>query len=181
LGTPDRSTRIQQFEARCRQRGLALTVQRRAILEAILDRTDHPTADQVYEDVKPQLPTVSRTTVYRVLETLVELGVITKASSPGAATRFDPMTQRHHHLVCLHCDRLIDLADPQLDQRVALPDVASHSFEIQDFSIHFHGICATCRRKQRAGRSAGAKTPSRTASKPRTRKKAPATKRRTRK
>ena len=142
--------RLQHFETLCRQQGLSLTVQRRIIMETLLDRTDHPTADQVYEEVKPRIPGISRTTVYRVLETLVEIGVITKACSPGAATRYDPMTQKHHHLVCLRCDKLIDVIDEAIDESVLLPKVRTQQFEIQGYSVHFHGICAACRRELRA-------------------------------
>ena len=137
--------RLSRFEEACRQRGLSLTVQRRTILDAMLDRTDHPTADDVYADVQARIPGVSRTTVYRVLETLVEVGVLHKAAAPGAIARYDPMTDRHHHLVCRQCSRLIDLPDDRLHQRVKLPDVSDHEFEIHDFSIQFHGICAACR------------------------------------
>lgn len=154
MGPVDKRERLQQFEALCRQRGLALTVQRRLILEAVLERGDHPTADQMYELVRGRIPGISRTTVYRVLETLVDVGVITKACTPGAATRFDPVTDRHHHLVCLGCEALFDLPDRELCHSVQLPDVRPLAFEIRDFSIHFHGICAACRRKLLRGRPA---------------------------
>ena len=52
-----------------------MTVQRRVILSALVDRDDHPTIDQIFADVKQRIPGVSRTTVYRALETLVELGI----------------------------------------------------------------------------------------------------------
>ena len=72
--TPDGiAQRLQEFEALCRERGSPLTVQRRDILKAILERDDHPSADQIYETVKDRIPGLSRTTVYRVLDTLVEL------------------------------------------------------------------------------------------------------------
>jgi Fur family peroxide stress response transcriptional regulator len=148
MNADERRACLKQFEAACRARGLAVTVQRRRILELLLGRTDHPTADEVYAEVQEHLPGVSRTTVYRVLDTLVELGVITKAASPGAAVRFDPTTRRHHHLVCLHCDRLIDLADDALDVAIRLPKRAGPAFEIQDYSVHFTGVCAACRRKR---------------------------------
>ena len=70
--------KISDLEARCRERGLPMTVQRRAIFEALLDRHDHPTIDQVYEDIKARMAGVSRTTVYRTLETFVDLGVSKK-------------------------------------------------------------------------------------------------------
>jgi Fur family peroxide stress response transcriptional regulator len=146
------SARIAEFKRLCRERGLAITVQRRVIFEAILDRTDHPTADQIYDGVSKQVPGISRTTVYRVLETFADIGVVTKACSPGAATRFDAVTRHHHHLVCRSCEKLIDLEDAKLDASVRLPNLQTTQFEIHDFSVHFHGICAACRRKREASK-----------------------------
>ena len=79
--------KIIMFESLCRERGLALTVQRRIILENLASRADHPTADQIYEAVKERIRGLSRTTVYRVLETFVQLGVVTKVSNPQAKAR----------------------------------------------------------------------------------------------
>jgi Fur family peroxide stress response transcriptional regulator len=138
--------RLQQFQSLCRQRGLSLTVQRQRIFELILERRDHPTADQVYEDVKVHVPGVSRTTVYRVLDMLVDLGVILKAPSPGSSTRYDPMTRHHHHLVCRRCETLIDLEDAALDSSIQLPGAEqTQAFQIESYSIHFYGICESCR------------------------------------
>lgn len=138
--------RIRLFEARCRERGLALTVQRRVVLETVLARDDHPTADQVFEDVKLRIPDVSRTTVYRVLDTLVQLGVIGKPSHLGSATRYEPNIHRHHHLVCVSCGHVLDVEDDgsPIDPSPFLGEQAK-VFDIVDYSIHFHGVCAACR------------------------------------
>jgi Fur family peroxide stress response transcriptional regulator len=122
-----------------------MTVQRRIVLEALSKRDDHPTADQLLEDIREAVPTLSRSTVYRVLDTLVRLGLAVKTPHPGAAVRFDPTTERHHHLVCLRCEKMVDLHAPQLDA-LGLPDARRHGFQIRDYSIHFRGLCATCRR-----------------------------------
>ena len=66
------AARLQEFEETCRRKGLPLTVQRRVILEAVLQRDDHPTADQIYEAVQERIPQLSRTTVYRVLDALLD-------------------------------------------------------------------------------------------------------------
>jgi Fur family peroxide stress response transcriptional regulator len=139
--------KLEQLAQGCRQHGLPLTVQRRVILEALLDRADHPTADQVYDDVKDRVPGLSRTTVYRVLETLVRLGVARRASHLGAAARFDPNTDHHHHLVCVSCNTLQDFNDPALEA-LPLPDTRREQFEISDYSIYYLGTCAVCRRKK---------------------------------
>jgi Fur family peroxide stress response transcriptional regulator len=138
--------RLEQFESLCRQRGLPLTIQRREILRAVLERDDHPTAEQVYDSVRDRLAGLSRTTVYRVLETLVELGVIRRLHHPGANARFDGRAGRHHHLVCRTCNRVIDVASRGLDN-LQLPPTKRHGFQIEDYSVHFVGVCAECRRK----------------------------------
>jgi len=142
----EREARLRQFESLCRKRGLPLTVQRRAILKAVLERDDHPTADQLYDVVKERIAGVSRATVYRVLEMLVGLGVIRRLPHPGATARFDARIRRHHHLVCRTCNRVIDIGSRSLDD-LQLPPKHRHGFQIEDYSVHFIGICAECSRK----------------------------------
>ncbi len=135
--------RLNRAETLCRTHGLALTVQRRAVLESLLDRTDHPTADDVFEAVAPRLPGLSRTTVYRILDTLVRLRVVRKVPHESAVARFDPCVERHHHLVCDVCGGLIDLPDSVAGS----PDVSRLSalgVRVADYCIHFTGTCARC-------------------------------------
>jgi Fur family peroxide stress response transcriptional regulator len=145
---------MREFEAACRDHGMPVTVQRLRIFAALLDRTDHPTPDQVYAAVKGTLPRVSRMTVYRVLDTLVGLDVIRKACAPGASRRVDPRTDRHHHLVCQRCDRLLDVEDTAVQHRIRMPDVHRQGFTIQGYSIYFTGLCAACQEQAAAAPSA---------------------------
>ena len=146
------------LEAACRDQGLSLTVQRRVILEALAGRDDHPTADDILAQVRGQLPEISRTTVYRVLDALVRLGLAVKISSPGAAVRFDCRTDRHHHLVCLQCEKVLDFEAPKLN-RLPLPRSAAYAFVIQDYSIHFRGLCSECGSERPNGRNRKTHTP----------------------
>jgi Fur family peroxide stress response transcriptional regulator len=136
--------RVAAFEAECRHRGLALTIQRRTVFAELAERRDHPSADQVYDAVCARLPGLSRTTVYRVLDTLVEQGFARKVHHTGAVARFDPVTERHHHLVCDTCGQLVDLDDASVPS-VRIPDVRGTGFRIHDYSISFTGICKDCR------------------------------------
>lgn len=142
---------VARLEALFREKGLPLTVQRRLILKTLLDRRDHPTADEIYMDVKDRLPGVSRTTVYRVLETIVRMGIANKVSHPGAAVRFDPITERHHHLVCRHCDKVVDLEGAP-SAEVPLPETRRTGFQITDYSIYFRGVCSDCLKKKEGKR-----------------------------
>ena len=123
--------------------GLPFTLQRRAIWEAFAGRVDHPTADAVFEAVSTSTPGISRTTVYRTLETLVQLGLAHRIASPGPAARYDPKTGRHHHLICKECNRVIDVQSKKLDE-LRLPPSQQQGFEIEDYSVHFTGVCRSC-------------------------------------
>lgn len=140
-------TQIDRLRRVCRERGVPLTVHRRVVFETLLGREDHPTADQVYSEVQARLPGVSRTSVYRILEMLVATSMVTKVCHPGSAARFDPKTRQHHHLVCLSCERIIDVEDPRMDC-LPLPDVHGCGFQIDDYHVHFRGTCAECLRKR---------------------------------
>ena len=136
--------RLRSFEDHCRRHGLRMTVQKRHILEVLLGMDGHPTVDRIYERVVEQLPGVSRTTVYRILDSFVKAGVARKVEHPGPAVRFDPNLDRHHHLVCVECDRVIDLEDPSLDE-LPVTAAAETGFQVLDYSVYFRGLCAACR------------------------------------
>lgn len=143
----EKQRRVGTFASHCHDLGLPFTSQRRMILEAVLDLDNHPSADQVHERVARRLPGISRATVYRTLETLVRLGVITKACHPGHVVRYDRRTDVHHHLICMHCDEVADISDDRLDS-IPLPDTTGLGFEIADHRVQLRGICQTCREKE---------------------------------
>ena len=153
-----RQGEIEDFLQICRRHGLPLTVQRRVILEALAAHEDHPTTDRIFAEVRERLPGLSRTTVYRVLETLVKVGAARKVCHPGASARFEVKMSRHHHLVCLHCEKMVDLEDPSFD-RIPLPAGRRLGFQVADYSIQFHGLCKDCLRRRSAPAARGAGRP----------------------
>ncbi len=141
---PEHRARIAELEQKCRQRGVYLTIHRRTLLEVLLRRDDHPTADQIWDAVRQTHPEFSRRSVYRVLDKLAELGLIRRVHHPGAAVRYDAKIQRHHHLVCVHCNRITDFESACLD-RIGLPEGTPRGYEISDFSVQLIGVCPACR------------------------------------
>lgn len=139
--------KLRLLETRCREHGLPVTTQRRVILTALLEHRDHPTVDQVFEDVKERLPGISRTTVYRVLDTLVRLRIARRTNHFAAAARFDGKTDHHHHLVCIECGKVVDFDGVDLSA-IAPPDARQTGFEIIDFSAYFEGFCAECKQRK---------------------------------
>ena len=112
--------------------------QRESIKEFLTGRTDHPTADFVYENMKQIYPNISLGTVYRNLSLLADLGEIQKLSSFGGADRFDARTVPHCHFMCTRCGRVMDVFSEHIDKslRVLQLTLRTVRFPIikQDFS-----------------------------------------------
>jgi Fur family peroxide stress response transcriptional regulator len=139
--------RIEALRPLLRERGLALTPQRRAIFLALIGLDEHPTADRVHAVLRRRGVSVSRATVFRALEAFARVGAIAKASHHGMASRFDGRTDRHHHLVCTRCDRVIDFSDTRLDA-LPVPDTRRLGFLVSDYQVHVRGTCQQCREQE---------------------------------
>ena len=101
------------------------TRQRQLVLDAVRSRCDHPTAEDIYLQVRETDERVSRGTVYRNLNLLTEAGVITTVKTPGT-TRFDWRCDGHGHAVCRCCGAVADVMlpyDDGLDERAGLARV----------------------------------------------------------
>ena len=145
MSPAEKRERMDRFFAAHRESGLPVTTQRQAVFEAILGRTDHPTAEQLYRVVRGDLPQISRMTVHRILGNFVSLGLVAKTCHPGSAARFDPKLRQHHHLVCLDCGRIIDVEEPRLNH-IPWPKVNPREFQTENYHVHFRGRCARCQK-----------------------------------
>jgi Fur family transcriptional regulator, stress-responsive regulator len=143
---------VQPLVDRLRHRGWRLTAQRRVIAEVMTGEHVHLTADEVFDRARARLPEVSRATVYNTLHELVAMGELLEMAHADGRKRYDPnVTQRHHHLVCVDCGRMLDVLadDPQL------PDEQQHGFELLAVEVTFRARCPGC-----APTSVTASTPS---------------------
>jgi Fur family peroxide stress response transcriptional regulator len=98
----------QQLIAKLRSKGYKVTPQRIAICELILSSKDHPTADQVYRNVKKKYPSLSLATVYQALHLLTEMGLLQELGFSNGASRYDPNTSPHINIVCEACGKIQD-------------------------------------------------------------------------
>jgi len=90
---------------------------------------------------------VSRATVFRTLEAFARVGLVSKACHPGSSARYDRRVDRHHHLVCLVCDRVTDVDDARLDV-LPVPDTRRFGFTVSDFRVQLRGTCRECREQE---------------------------------
>ncbi|OYP01655.1 Fur family peroxide stress response transcriptional regulator [Lachnotalea glycerini] len=117
--------------------------QREAIKEFLLSRTDHPTADTVYTNIRQEFPNISLGTVYRNLSLLADIGEILKISTSEGGDRFDGNTMPHYHFICTKCNSVIDL---DLKNMEHINELASVNFngKIEGHIAHFYGQCEKC-------------------------------------
>jgi Fur family peroxide stress response transcriptional regulator len=130
---------------RHRQQGFKLTPQRLAILECLEGNKGHPSAEDIYKEVRKRFPTMSFATVYNTLETLKNRGRLRELTIDPERRRYDPDTARHHHLICTGCRKV---ADVHADFRIKVPEEARRAFEITGNHVEFYGLCPECRRKE---------------------------------
>ncbi|MFX1418352.1 MAG: Fur family transcriptional regulator [Promethearchaeota archaeon] len=91
-----------------RENGFKLTTQRLAISNFILSRNDHPTAEQIYQHLRHEYPTISLGTIYKTLHLLKELGLIQELGFDEGSIRYDPDMEVHINMVCSKCGKISD-------------------------------------------------------------------------
>jgi Fur family peroxide stress response transcriptional regulator len=135
---------------------MKITPQRRLIFKALEGKTTHPTADEIYREVKDIIPDISVATVYKTLNELVKLGLLLELKHDGEQSRFDPRTDQHSHLMCIGtrtnekgrvvaCGRLEDVSTsfPQL----TVPAEEQRGFQVAYNEVIFYGYCPDCQQR----------------------------------
>ena len=138
---------IDGFEKVCKSKGLRLTHQRTEIFKALLNHNNHPTIENVFDQVRKHLKTISLDTVYRTMATFEEYGLIKRVHHIDNATRFDINIFNHHHLVCSKCNKIEDFYWPAFDQ-MKPPRTISHWGQIEVKHVVISGLCSDCKKKK---------------------------------
>lgn len=132
---------IFDFSAKLKEKGLKVTPQRLAVLEALFKLEGHPTAEMIFSYVTTQYPNMARGTVYHILEQFVDKQFITKVKTEKDCMRYDRILAHHHHLYDSHNEQIRDYFDPEIDhllhqyfERKGIPD-----FRIRDIRLHIEG------------------------------------------
>lgn len=126
------------------QAGMRLTQQRLAICSLLAETEEHPTAQMIYEQLRPEFPTLSLATVYNTLDVLIDLGLVNSLGSAGdEAIHYDADTTPHVNLACTSCHRVIDL--PSQHVHALEDEVASQSgYKIVGSRVLYYGLCPEC-------------------------------------
>jgi len=124
-------------------KGLKVTPQRTAVYRAMLSSGPHPSAEEVYANVRKSLPHISFDTVYRTLLSFTELDIIWLASGGEEKRRFDCNLHRHHHFRCVKCQAITDFDSKACDE-LPLPGCLGRDFKVQSRRMVLEGLCPKC-------------------------------------
>lgn len=129
-----------------RELGYRMTPQRQAILEALHTHDDHFSTEEVHDEVRARYPQVNISTVYRTLELLKELGLVTQTDLGEGILRYHHIEKgHHHHLICENCGAIIDVDESVFSplKRTLLQD---YQFKANMSHFAIFGRCAKCQR-----------------------------------
>ena len=122
--------------------GNTLTKYGEQILTIVMRKGEHPTAEQVFMEMKVNNPKIAQGTVYNNLNALVDEGRIIRISEPGFPDRFDNTT-RHDHMVCIKCGRLADVKLPDFTEEIE----RNSGEKIISYDLRIRYICPECRNR----------------------------------
>ncbi len=98
--------------------GLRATHQRMVILEVVMKMDFHPSADQIYEKIRKDNPSISLATVYKAAEAFVEHGLLARVFTEDGLKRYDPNLSRHGHVYCANTGEIVDYYDEELNDLI---------------------------------------------------------------
>jgi Fur family transcriptional regulator, peroxide stress response regulator len=133
--------KITEIRNKLTEKGLKVTPQRIAILEAIIKLNNHPTADNIIDYIRNNHPNIATATVYKVLDALAANELIRKVKTEKDVMRYDAVMESHHHLYCSESDKIEDFVDTDLNEMIEkyfekkkIPD-----FKIEDVKLQIIG------------------------------------------
>jgi Fur family ferric uptake transcriptional regulator len=139
------STEANRFEAYLRSKKLKLTGERMVILNTIFHKNSHFDAEELHADLKGLEQKISRATVYRTLDLLVQCGLVRKSSLGSTHANYEAAheNEHHDHLICLNCKKVFEFYRPDLEtlQEVICKE---HQFKPLHHSLQIFGLCEDC-------------------------------------
>jgi Fur family transcriptional regulator, peroxide stress response regulator len=128
--------------ARLKEYGLQVTHQRLAIYQELLQNTEHPHAEMIYQEVRRRFPMISLATVYKTLERFAAVGLIQKMGPLSEVARYEANILPHHHLICRECHTVKDIHDADLEGQMKLP--GDSGYQVLQYQVFWQGLCPTC-------------------------------------
>ena len=139
--------------------GIAATVQRVAILEKIYGRRAHPSVDDLYSELKKDMPALSKTTVYSTLELFAAHHLIGQVHDDGGEVHYDGVSNFHAHFKCRRCGTIFDV--PVKGRHTKPFTAPPPGFAVENEELTYYGICPTCQQNKKGNKKWNSKDPRR--------------------
>ena len=141
---------INQIKEKLVEKGLKVTPQRIAILEAIFTLNNHPTAEMIMDYIKDTHPSIAAGTLYKVLDVLIENKLISRVKTEKGIMRYDGIMENHHHLYCCESGDIRDYMNEDLDRLLAdyFKKNGIEHFEIREIRLQINGKLLKTRNKE---------------------------------
>lgn len=132
---------MDQINQILKEADLKITPQRQAILQAIYHLANHPTAENIIEYIRNTHPNIATGTVYKVLDVLVDNGLVNRVKTDKDIMRYDGILDKHHHLFCEESERIEDYFDEDLDQYLSryFQKKEIPGFQIDEIKLQING------------------------------------------
>lgn len=132
---------LEEIRNKLAEKGLKVTPQRLAILDAVYALGGHPTAEHIIAYIRQKNPNIASGTVYKVLDTLIEKRLVRKVYTDKDVMRYDGVMENHHHLYCVDNEIIEDYADERLDQLLQeyFRKHQIKNFQIKDIVLQING------------------------------------------
>ena len=132
---------LNDYKIQLKSKGLKVTPQRMAVLEAVDVLHDHPTAEDVGRFIRKKYPNIATGTIYKTLDTLAEKDIIKRVKTDNGLLRYDAIRDMHHHLYCLQTDRIEDYYDSELTEIINeyFEKKEIPNFRIEDIKLQIVG------------------------------------------
>lgn len=136
---------VGQIAAQLRQQGNRVTPQRRAILRIIQEQEAHLSADEIYYLARREIPRLSLSTVYRTLDLLKDLNLVSELHLAGNHYLYEAQSGEHQHLVCVSCGKVVEFQCPHCSE-THRQLAGRHGFKITGSRVELFGYCQECAR-----------------------------------
>jgi Fe2+ or Zn2+ uptake regulation protein len=131
-----------------------LNANAQAILDIIRATDMHPTATEIYDEVRKVRPQIGLATVYRILRNLVQHGYVLELKNSDESCRYDGHITRHDHAICTECGALLDVPiDVPLAQEILQNAALAAGIQLQSHEVRLYGRCPACQARQKGQES----------------------------
>ncbi len=145
MRTAEKHIKKSRLNESLKNSGMKLTRQRKLVYDTLLEKLDHPTAEDLFFRARKKQPDISMATVYNCLEALVKCSLVKQVKVDKNAIRYCANLCEHAHFVCEICGAVFDINGDNLEKFESMRIKIPRGFKIHNFEIAIHGTCPDCK------------------------------------